>query len=173
MPTGTEFIQLFLPVQGDLLAYILALGVPAQDADDVLQSSAAVLFQKFDKFEEGSNFRAWAFAVVRYEVLSWMKRSRRKSLAITPEVAEDLAAIAQDDAEAPPVLQKALNSCLERLSEPARNIIRMRYHESLSVGEIASRLRRSPASISTTFFRIRHFLHGCVGKLDAAGGETP
>ena len=63
MAEQADFAKLFLPLQGDLLAYILAMGVPAVDADDVLQTSATIVLKKIGQFQVGTNFRAWAFSM--------------------------------------------------------------------------------------------------------------
>jgi len=44
---------------------------------DVLQESVAAAFRDFDLYAEGTNFRAWMFRYVHFEILSWNRRYRR------------------------------------------------------------------------------------------------
>ena len=44
---------------------------PPLDAEDVLQEANLVLWRKFDQYQEGTNFFAWACQIIRYEVLKY------------------------------------------------------------------------------------------------------
>lgn len=44
---------------------------------DVLQESVAAAFRDFDLYAEGTNFRAWMFRYVHFEILNWNRKYRR------------------------------------------------------------------------------------------------
>ncbi len=171
MASHAAFIRLFMPIQGDLLAYLLSIGVPPVDAEDVLQEAAVDMIDKFEGFRAGTNFRAWAYAFVRNEALRYFKTRARRPLALSPEAVEAIEAIALESPE-PPVLSRALAVCLDRLHRFGRSLLAMRYHENLSVSEIARRMNRPVDSVYTTMSRIRKALQECIerssSRLEAA-----
>jgi RNA polymerase sigma-70 factor (ECF subfamily) len=167
MATQGDFVRLFLPLQGELLAYVLAQGVPGEDADDVLQTAAVQILNKIGSFQAGTNFRAWAYAFVRNEVLRHFRARPRRALALSEETLreiEDLSTAAEPE----PRLQR-LGACLERLQDFARGLISMRYREGLSVKAMADRLGRPVDSVYTTLSRVRKALHECL----AGGPSSP
>ncbi len=163
MASHAAFIRLFLPIQGDLLAYLLSIGVPAADAEDLLQEAAVDMIDKFERFETGTNFRAWAYAFVRNEALRYFKTRARRPLALTSGAVEAIEAIAFEAPESP-VLSRALALCLDRLHRFARSLLAMRYHENLSVSEMARRMNRPVESVYTTMSRIRKALQACIER---------
>jgi len=153
-----------LPLQGDLLAYIQARGVPFQDADDVLQDSAGVMLAKIGQFKLGTNFRAWAFAIVKNEILRAFKTITRRPLSLDEGVYETIAVIAENEETVPSIRLKSLNFCLEKLKDKARTLIDLRYRKSLNTSQISKRLNRPVISIYTSLSRIRKQLLDCVSR---------
>lgn len=164
MAAQEDFVRLFMPLQGDLLAYALSMGVPAEDADDLIQSAALQILNKIGTFQAGTNFRAWAYAFVRNEVLRHFKTRPRRALSLSDEALRDIEALSI--AEPEPRLQR-LGVCLDRLQEFSRGLLSMRYREGLSVKAVADRLGRPVDSVYTTLSRVRKALHECL-----AGGSS-
>ena len=171
MTSNHDFMRLFLPIQADLLAYILAMGVRADEADDVLQESATVMLQKFGQFQAGTQFRAWAYTIVRNEVLRSLKKTSRRLLTLSPEALQDIEYLAVTETEVPVLRLKALNVCLQKLQTQAATMIQLRYREDLSVGEIAEKLQRPADSIYTSLSRIRKTLFECIRRAENISGE--
>ena len=49
-----EFVELLQRATGQILAYLNALLLNFNDAEDVFQESCVVLWQKFDEFQSGT-----------------------------------------------------------------------------------------------------------------------
>ena len=172
MAQNGEFIRQFMPIQGDLLAYILSMGVAPADAEDVLQDSASIMFSKIDQFQPGTNFRAWAYAIVRNEILRYFSKAKKKPLSLTEEAYDDVEHLATDESEVPSVQLKALLMCLEGLGEQARDMIMKRYRDNMQVKGIADELGRPANSVYVTLSRIRKRLQECITRAEAAEGEA-
>jgi RNA polymerase sigma-70 factor (ECF subfamily) len=164
MVEKADFIKLFMPLQGDLLAYVLSAGVTAESADDVLQTAALQVFNKIEQFQDGTNFRAWAFAFVRNEVLHHFKTHHRRALSLSDEALLEIEALSSDEAAIPGVKIHLLNRCMDKLQVMAREMLMMRYRDGLAVQAIADRLERPVDSIYTTLSRIRKALQICVER---------
>ncbi|WP_186774860.1 sigma-70 family RNA polymerase sigma factor [Allorhodopirellula solitaria] len=68
-----RFIEHLVPIQQQLTVYCRRLLRQPDEASDVLQSAVAVAFRDFDKYAEGTNFRAWMY---RYVTLETLNRNR-------------------------------------------------------------------------------------------------
>ena len=55
-----EFERLVRENQSGLLAFLLSLTGNLPDSEDLVQECVTLLWRKFDEFEAGSNFGAWA-----------------------------------------------------------------------------------------------------------------
>ncbi len=66
-----NFLSLLLPNQKQILAYIMTYVPNRSDADDILQNTLSILWKKFDRYEPGSDFLAYAVTIAKYEILSY------------------------------------------------------------------------------------------------------
>ena len=171
MADNDQFLKRFLEVQSDLLAYVLCMGVEPPSAEDVLQDAAIIMMRKFDQFEAGTNFRAWAYAVVRFEVLKKREWQAKRPLALSDETLDSLEAAAAE-AEPAPIELEALHHCMSRLAETARRLIRLRYELHLQAEQIAERLSRPVESIYTTLSRTRKALQDCIRQFERRQAAT-
>jgi RNA polymerase sigma-70 factor (ECF subfamily) len=87
------FCELLTLHQGQLHGYILALLGNRADADDLFQATSLVLWRKFDTFQPGTSFFAWARRTAEFEVLNFVKRQDRSHfVSFREELLDALAA---------------------------------------------------------------------------------
>ena len=106
-----EFFRLYTGVQKQLYAYLLMLVHNHDDAEDLLQETAGILWEKFDEFIEGSSFAAWAMGIARNRALDLMKLRRRSRPYFEDSVYEKLyiqAELTSDD-------DQSAGQCSEKL----------------------------------------------------------
>jgi RNA polymerase sigma-70 factor, ECF subfamily len=159
-----EFVELYSGHYPRLQFYVMALLPTANDASDVLQETSLVLWQKFDTFQTGTNFFAWACKVARLQALKHRERRGRSAQLFEVSVLEKLAAEACREEVVSAVPLAVLESCIKKLSETDRSLIRRRYQPGTSVGQIAREIGRSANSLSKSFGRIRRVLLECVQR---------
>ena len=162
MNLDERFVQQLLPLQGDLMALILAHQIPSHDADDVLQDAIIAMIRKYGEFRAGSNFRAWAFSILRNEILHTKRKYARNRIALSLHTLGD---IEKHIERADPLLveqTKYLHGCVDQLSEHSKQVFMMRYREHQDVSTISGRLRRSVGSLHTLLTRIRATLRKCI-----------
>jgi|SRR5882762_4214432 len=71
--------------------WLVAVGITGDrgGAEDVVQEAALLALGKLDKFEPGTNFRAWMAQMVRYVALNHArKRQKHRASALVPELEE-------------------------------------------------------------------------------------
>ncbi len=86
------FIELLRPLQGPLEAYCRRMLRDRFQVEDVLQSAVASAFSQFDRFVEGTNFKAWMFRFVTLEVFNRNRKQVPVTLGEMPEIPVDLSA---------------------------------------------------------------------------------
>jgi RNA polymerase sigma-70 factor, ECF subfamily len=159
-----EFMRLYTQHQRRLYIYLLSLVHNVEDAEELLQESSYILWKKFDDFRPDSNFGAWACGVAYFEVLKHREGRKQKEVPLSSQFLERVAA---KMAEVSDVLERhgeIFNSCMERLSQPDRELITRRYTVGASVKRIAAELNRPVRSVSKSLARIRRALMECVDR---------
>jgi RNA polymerase sigma-70 factor (ECF subfamily) len=159
-----EFLELYTTNYSRLQYYVTALLPIGNDASDVLQETSMVLWRKFDTFELGTNFFAWACKIARLHVMKFRERQGRSARVFDAHLLEKLAVEAADPEVARSVPLQALESCLAKLSEKDRTLIRRRYQPGANVRQLAAEAGRTANSISNSLSRIRKSLLECVDR---------
>jgi RNA polymerase sigma-70 factor, ECF subfamily len=166
-----EFLELYSSHFPRLQFYVTALLPTANDASDVLQETSMVLWRKFDTFELGTNFFAWACKIARLQVMKYHERQGRSARFFNTTLLEKLAAEACDERVVGGVPLQALESCLGKLSEIDRSLIRRRYQPGTTVQQLAADVGRTANSLSKSLGRIRRVLLECIDRTLAHEGR--
>ncbi len=158
-----EFLELYSALQHSLYVYIVTLIGNPVDAHDVLQDTNLVLWQKFDQFERGTNFAAWAREIARYRVLRYRQIHANDAPILDPGVLDALAGrLGQVESRRDESYAEKLLGCIDQLGDADRELIQLRYRNSVRVKVLAERLHRSENAISQSLGRIRRLLRKCV-----------
>lgn len=131
--------------------------------EDIMQETILVLWQKYDCYDPAQSFSTWGIGVAKHRILKLYRRQHRDKAMFRPDV---LLAIAQHENvfadDGFDVRVQALNTCIEKLNANDRNILHLRYHQSLSIKAIAEELQRPAHGLYRTLSRISHVLFKCV-----------
>jgi RNA polymerase sigma-70 factor len=158
-----EFARLFSRNARRIYGFIMTLVFSHHDAEEVFQNTSVVLWNKFDEFQPGSNFFAWASKVAYFEVLGFMKQRRRSRMLSeqSMELLADAAITLSDDSSS---RQQALEECLSRLNSADRELLQDRYYHQRPPKQIAAMQSRSIDSIYRSLSRIHNLLLNCVQR---------
>lgn len=170
---GEEFVQLFTRHQRRLYLYILSLVGDPVEAEEVLQETNLVVWSKFDRFEKGTNFHAWACRIATYEVLKHREKQRRDKLLFSEEFIRTIAAEGRFDSDQSDLRRLALVHCLKKLRTKDRELIRRRYAPGETGKSVARRLGRPVNSVYQSLGRIRRTLLECINRRLAAVESGP
>ncbi len=159
-----EFVFLLARHERLLGAYVMTMVPHPQDADDILQEAKVVMWRHFGKFELGTNFGAWARKIAFHQVLAFRKRKHRDRLDFSDDFLRVVADEAETSAEHLEQRERLLHDCLAKLPPDHRDALHLRYHEGLSLEDMAARLDRTVGALYRLLSRVRHVLHDCVSK---------
>ncbi|MEM9365421.1 MAG: sigma-70 family RNA polymerase sigma factor [Planctomycetota bacterium] len=169
-----DTIRLISQHQAVLLAYILTLHPNRGEADDILQETNVVLWQKVGEFRMGSNFKAWAFRIAYLQTLAHLKRGTRGDwLGFSTELIETLSRDADSGLTDFEQRHAALRTCLAKLPDKDRTIIRGHYEQRLALSDLSVEVGRSVGALKQVLFRVRRSLRSCIeAKLTEGTGNV-
>jgi RNA polymerase sigma-70 factor (ECF subfamily) len=159
-----DFGRLFARYQSRIYGYIRSLVMDRSDAEDLLQETGSILWQKFGEFQPGSNFVAWALQVARYEVLHFRQRQKRDLLHSSERFVDAVSADVAADALQLDSLERFLAGCMEQLAPAERELFAQRYQTDVTTKGLAEKLGRPSSTVYDTINRIRRTLTACVER---------
>jgi RNA polymerase sigma-70 factor (ECF subfamily) len=157
-----QFIALYTSHESRLRGYILSLVPRWSDAEEIAQRCSLILWKKFDQFELGTNFYAWACQIARLEVKEFRKKKSRERVVFGDEFVDAVADEVIEMQRELPARLNALQKCVEKLPEQQRELLRLRYDERRSVGSVAKIVNRPIEGVYKALSRIRQALHACI-----------
>jgi RNA polymerase sigma-70 factor (ECF subfamily) len=168
-----EYIRLITQNQRAVHSYIMTMVRHSSIADDILQETNLVLWNKFDEYNPNMSFRAWACRIGYYQTLTYLnKERRRKKATFSEELLDTLAEETESLFNEYDERYTALTCCVGKLSEVDREILRHRYHVRMPLAEYAEIVGRSEGALKQALFRIRHTLRRCIRLTMSEQGTT-
>lgn len=158
-----EYDRLVAQHQQKLYYFIRSMVYNAEDARDVLQDVNIVLFRKRTYYVQGTNFKAWAFAVARFECLNYLKKYKQMQRdVLESELIENIADKAESKADDTEHYLRALEECLPHLPEEHRELVDARYRARTGLQDIADSWDTTVGSLKQKLFRARANLKKCI-----------
>jgi RNA polymerase sigma-70 factor (ECF subfamily) len=166
-----ELVRLY---QARLRAHVARYVTRPEDVYDIVQDGFIDALEHLDRFDETKDVGPWLRAICRNRMLNHFRSKRVRQTAAQTLVD---AALEETWASADPALAEgeervaALRRCIAELDRPQRELLDLRYHQEVPLGDLARRMRRSAAALSMMLFRLRGILEKCVSR--RLGSETP
>lgn len=159
----SAIVALLTDLQTPLRLYVRSLLPGDPSAKDVAQQANATIWRKRQDFTPGTNFKAWAFSIARFEVLNYRKRQAKEARLRFSEEMELMFAneISENSDEWEPRMQ-ALSDCLKTLKPKHRDLILHRYHQPAILKDFAEKTGRSLNGLKVTLHRLRSVLLACI-----------
>ena len=157
-----EFLRLYVSRQHRIMGYLVTLVGDREVADDLLQETAVTLWEKFDTFEKGTDFLAWALQIAYWKVKNYRRSLARSKIMFSDQMLDQIAdrvAVLEPELEA---RRTALAYCLKRLDERDRAFLLARYEPGGDVPQAARAAGRSMQAAYKALQRLRRALRDCV-----------
>lgn len=162
--TEDEFLGHLTAAQGALRGYLFARLRDINRLEDVLQEVRIALWRKRGSFQRERPFLGWALGVARNELLHDRRAAARSRLIFDAEILEK--AKARYEVLEPELRRRraALRSCVERLPERSRHVVREKYLEGTPLGVLARRLGKTVGALHKLLSRVRAALAECAER---------
>jgi len=184
-PRHKEFEQQALPHMDILYNYALRLTGSADDAHDLLQETYLKAYRFWDKFEQGTNLRAWLFRIMKNTYINIYRKEVKEPDTVDYDEIESYYNIIRDESSDDSDLQQKLfgqlldddvTKALETLPEEFRTVVILCDIEGLTYEEIAEFLQIPVGTVRSRLHRGRKLLYtrlydyakerGFVGKVN-------
>jgi RNA polymerase sigma-70 factor (ECF subfamily) len=163
---GKVFLRLFLENERRLYGYILTLLANQADADDVLQESSMVMWDKFDEQHPPDDFAAWGCRIAYFKVLDFFKKSRRSRVRFSQAMLERVVETLVEQADSLQLDERrdALDGCIAKLRPRERDLLARRFAEGATTRSTAEQVGRSADAVYKMLAKIRVKLFDCVSR---------
>jgi RNA polymerase sigma-70 factor (ECF subfamily) len=159
------FLRLYVEHEEALNGFVRTLVPTREDAREVMQEVAVVLWRRFEELADANDFRRWAFGVAKFKALAFARDQMRDRLVFDADVMELLSGEMESDADALDAERAALDECLGKLDGARRKLLSAAYAPGVRMDALAVSLGRSPAAFYKTIHRIRLSLMECTQRV--------
>jgi len=177
---AAEFMALLEPIQDSISRYAYRSAWNAEDAHDIAQHAISVAWREFDRFEKGTNFRAWMFKIAVNAVYRFNKQFRRERAVVDVEYldfADDSIereqawqSILENPQRVIEALDDRLVAALETLTVDARQCLLLRLLEGFSYKDIAEMLGLPLGTVMSHVHRARRKMREQLAELAIENG---
>ena len=167
-----EFAALFVKSQRQIYGYILTIVPNPNDADEILQETSLILWEKPRPYSTQQDFTCWACGVARNVIRNWRAKRDRDRHVFSEAMIEALADVREERSGWLERCSTALIPCIGRLSDSQQQILTQFYRGNVSAAEIAKQFDTSENSIHQRMHRNRRRLANCVQELAAVEDDS-
>jgi len=164
-----SFEQLAFPQMNGLYNLALSMTRNRADAEDLTQETFLRAYTHFDRFRQGTNFRAWLFRILRNLTINQVKRRRVRGVRVELDPVFPQLSADRTDPFAPRAAgfaREDLEDALGRLSAEHRTAVLLCYVGGFSYAEIAEAMGTPVGTVMSRIYRARRRLRR---DLDRAG----
>jgi len=166
-----EFAELALPYLDSLYGAALRLTRSPADADDLVQDAFLKAYRFYDRFEPGTNLRAWLLRILTNTFINKYRRNTRERKVLDGDDAEPVgdgvmsraamrALTEPEDAAMRSLVSQEIQKALDELSEEHRLMIVLADIEELSYKEIADIVGCPIGTVMSRLHRARKHMQG-------------
>jgi RNA polymerase sigma-70 factor (ECF subfamily) len=162
--SSEDFAALYSGCHLDLLRYVLTLLPDRQQAEDVVQEVARLLWTKRHEYDSAKPFGPWARGFARFEVLTAIRRKNVHGKYFSEQLVEQLAEERVAHEEQLAAQREALAGCLQKLDKPSRELVMLRYGRDVTMQQLAQQQGKSANALYLALHRLRQTLSECVNR---------
>ena len=156
------FVELYCQHEPHIRSFLRSLLPTNTDVDEVLQEVSVVIWKKFDRFDESTDFMRWVYVIARLEALKYRRKHARNRLVFDDKVYTLLADEGKDEYPKRQQELKALNTCLTTLPENQRSLIDTIYKNKTKAVDLAEKMKTTVSSLYMKLMRTRKALYKCI-----------
>jgi RNA polymerase sigma-70 factor, ECF subfamily len=163
-----SFEELAMPLFDSLYNFARWLTHNREEAEDLVQETYRKALKGFGSFQQGTNFRAWMFRILRNTFLT--SRTGLKSGAMTSLDSDEGEAVQQTTVETPESIlieranQQMVQEAIEELPVIFREVVLLCDVEEMSYQEIAETLSIPMGTVMSRLARARSALRLALTK---------
>ena len=158
------YIQLLTAHFVRIKSFIFTMLPNESDADDVMQETSITLWNKFNDFQQGTDFVVWAITIAKFKVLEFRRKNKHNPIMLDVRVMELLEKENQNAFGQTEQKTHALVQCIQKLSSEDQDFLKLKYSQRFTLKEVAQRFGYSVTSMYRNFARIHGLLLSCIQR---------
>jgi RNA polymerase sigma-70 factor, ECF subfamily len=167
-----QIVQLISSNQRSLFGYLLGLLGTRELAEDALQETNLVLWQKRMEYRANTNFFAWACQIAYFKAGNLRTQWHRKVPVFSELFMQEMSPQLEAAVHRPGKLEIFLQECLDLLDDQDLALLDRRYADGATVKSVAADLKESARSVYRSLERIHQRLFNCIGEKTREDGPT-
>ena len=163
------FIEQVREHHATLRGFVRSLGVDPIWVDDVAQEAFIVAYNRLDEFDMERDFGPWLRGIARNLVINERRKDARRKRILSDNLTDVLVSTTSVPDEEKEELGdrgaariQALRECVADLPEKSLKLLRSRYENDLSAGEIAEKFQMKSPAVRKALERVRTALRKCM-----------
>ena len=172
---GYEFDILFLENINGLYSLALRMTRNQFDAEDLVQETALKAFRYFDKFDPGTNFRAWIYRILTNNFINYYRKNKKRpdemeidsvsfKLKEEGENYWDRLDDRNNNYDYLDLFDDEINAAIDKLPDEYKIVVLLSDVENLSYKEIAAIIRHPIGTVMSRLHRGRKMLQKSLAK---------
>ena len=147
------FVSLLTDNQARIYSYVLSMIPNFNDADDILQDTTKLMWEKFGQYKFGTDFVAWGREISYFLILEYYRKKKKiNSLYYDEQLIKKLEKNTKRFSDSSKDYLFHLNSCMKKLKKQDRILLKLRYFENSKAKELAARFGCSVQYVYRKFF---------------------
>lgn len=132
-----------------------------------MQETTAMMWERKDDFESGTDFVAWGVRIAYFKVLDYRKKMyRHRKVLFSDEIFNSLKETFSSKVNLNENYIQGLSDCIQKLKVDDKHLLNLRYSVGLTVKNLSQRLNSSTRSIYYSLARIQGMLLECMERND-------
>lgn len=162
-----EFIREALPHENALYSYALKIAGNSDDAQDLVQETYYKAYRHFDKFQTGTNSKAWMFMILKNSFINDYRKSKREPYKLDYEQIQNFYDNVKSDRAQENNLDKEfyndllddeLTAAIDQLPTKMREVFLLCDLDGNSYEETAELVGCPVGTVRSRLHRARHML---------------
>ncbi|MEW5876203.1 MAG: sigma-70 family RNA polymerase sigma factor [Candidatus Zixiibacteriota bacterium] len=185
MGDRSQFEKLISPLLDSLYRTALRMTRNPEDAEDLVQETCLKAYRYFDRFEDGSNLRAWLFKILTNLFINRYRKQGKEPVTVDIDEAEDYflfkqmvssGAVSRYQSPEKDLFDRTLGAdvekAIEELPDEFRIVVVMAFLEGLAYEEIAEVLGVPMGTVKSRLHRGRKMLQKALHEHAVRAGLT-
>lgn len=152
--------------QTRLIAHVRVMVNDHQTAADIVQETWLAIFKGLRRLQDPAAFPGWAKRIAHRQAVNWIRqqsRDRTRSLTNAAETESDQATSTESGNRHDAKLQ-SLRDAIQQLDPQQRVLLRMFYHEKLSIADISKIVNVPVGTLKHRLFKLRQRLKSIIER---------
>ncbi|RSL29640.1 sigma-70 family RNA polymerase sigma factor [Salibacterium salarium] len=165
-----EFERLYETYHHSLFQYLFYMVRDKETAEELVQEVYIKVFHSIDSFEGKSSEKTWLYSIARHVGIDWIRKQNRKKRKwlgvlgpLSKEEIRDPAPLPEEIVSAKDEAREVFAG-MEHCTPDQRQVLVLRFVDSLSINEAAEILGWSESKVKTTQHRAIKKLQDVLGN---------